>query len=298
MGPGWTDALGTAMTSTTFRFLARWANPHKLSKVGRNRLARWFCHEMRKVHGTEVADRVLEAARATIELWGDGGLDFDELAADIQSEAEVALELCRQIKEIDRRIADLYDEVDPDHVAETVPGIGAILASQVVARLGDVQRFSSLAAIRSFSGLVPRQNASGLMARSGGPTKRGDAALRGALFQAVNIARQVDPTLAQRYHRLMVESGKHHNSATCTVAAVLLTRLATCLRTNTPYVIRNVDGRVLSVAEGRAIVRARYQVPRDVRTARRALQKDQGGDERTLKGVARRSEAALVPSAS
>ena len=298
MGPGWTEALGTAMTATAFRFLARWANPHKLLKVGRSRLERWFCHEMRKVHGAEVAERVLEAARSTLELWGEDGLDFDELAADIQSEAEVALELCRQIKEIDRRIADLYDEVDPAHVAETVPGIGKILAAQVVARLGDVHRFSSLAAIRSFSGLVPRQNASGLMSRAGGPTKRGDAQLRGALFQAVNVARQVDPTLAQRYHRLMCESGRHHNSASCSVAAVLLTRLATCLRTNTPYVIRDVDGREITAAEGREIVRARYQIPREVRVARRALHADRKRDERTIRGVARRSKDALVPVAS
>ena len=256
MGPGWSEALGTALTTTGFAFLARWAHPHQVLKVGRARLARWFCREMRRTHGADVADRVIEAARATLALWGEGGLDFDELAADIASEAEVALELSRQITELDRRIADLYDEVDSDHIAETVPGIGKILAAQAVARLGDVHRFSSLAAVRSFSGLVPRQNASGLMSRAGGPTKRGDAALRGALFQAVNVARQIDPTLAQRYHRLMVREGKHHNSATCTVAAVLLTRLATCLRTNTSYVIRDLDGRVVTAAEGREIVRA------------------------------------------
>ena len=301
MGPQWVDALGSAMTTTAFKFLAKWAHPLRVQRVGRARLSRWFCHEMRRAHGADVADQVLEAARATLNLWGPDGLDFDELASDIAVEAEVALELSRQIKELDRRIDDLYVELDPARIVMSVPGVGAILAAQILGRLGDVNRFSSLAAVRSFSGLVPKQNSSGLVERSGGPTKRGDAALRGAIFQAANTARTVDPTLAQRYQRLMMEAGRHHNSALCSVAAILLTRIATCIRSQTPYVIRDVDGREITASEGRAIVRARYQISPQVRASRRAVS-DQVArrkkDERSKKGVAKRSEDALVPIAS
>lgn len=301
MGPGWVDALGSAMTSTTFEFLAKWAHPLRVQRVGRARLARWFCHEMRRAHGADVADQVLAAAKATLELWGTDGLDFDELASDIAVEAEVALELGRQIKELDRRIDDLYVELDPARIVMSVPGVGAILAAQILGRLGDVQRFSSLAAVRSFSGLVPKQNSSGLVERSGGPTKRGDAALRGAIFQAANTARTVDPTLAQRYQRLMMEAGRHHNSALCSVAATLLTRIATCVRSQTPYVIRDVDGREITASEGRAIVRARYRISPEVRASRRAVSNQAARrrrDERSERGVAERSEDALVPVAS
>ncbi|MGH8895821.1 MAG: transposase [Egibacteraceae bacterium] len=117
----------------------------------------------------------------------------------------------------------------------SAPGVGQICAPQIIGRLGDAARFADLATIRSFSGLVPHQDASGLAARAGGPTKAGDACLREALFQAADHARKIDPTLAARYHRLIVEAGKHHNSATCTVAAVLLTRIAACLRSGQPY---------------------------------------------------------------
>lgn len=82
---------------------------------------------------------------------------------------------------------------------------------------------------------VPLQDASGVAARAGGPTKAGDACLREALFMAADHARKTDPTLAARYHRLMVHNGKHHTSALCTIAAVLLTRIAACLRNNTAY---------------------------------------------------------------
>ena len=42
--------------------------------------------------------------------------------------------------------------------------------------------------------------------------------LREALFNSADVARKIDPTLAQRYHRLMTEAGKHHNSAVCSIS--------------------------------------------------------------------------------
>lgn len=115
-----------------------------------------------------------------------------------------------------------------------MPGVGKILAGQIRGRLGDPHRFTSLAAARSFSGLIPHQNSSGLTDASGGPTKQGDACLREALFLAADHARKTDPTLAARYQRLMCQTGRHHTSALCTIATVLLTRIVACLRNDTP----------------------------------------------------------------
>ncbi len=51
-----------------------------------------------------------------------------------------------------------------------------------------------------------------------------------ALFLAADKTRRIDPTLAARYHRLVLTGGKQHNSALCLVAAVLITRIAACWR--------------------------------------------------------------------
>jgi hypothetical protein len=42
---------------------------------------------------------------------------------------------------------------------------------------------------------------------------------------AADAARPTDPTLAARYHRIMVTCGKHHNSALCHISTTLLTRI-------------------------------------------------------------------------
>lgn len=299
LGPGWTDALGTRMTQATFKFLAAYANPHQVKRLGQARLGRWFQHHTRKAWGPERAAAVVAAAEATIALWGNDGLDFEALAADIAAEASIALEVSEQIALLDRRIRDLYTEADPDGIVLSVPGVGEILAGQILGRIGDPTRFTSLASARSFSGLVPRRNSSGLTNQAGGPTKRGDACLRAALFQAADAARKVDPQLAARYQRLMCDTGRHHNSATCTIAAVLLTRIVSCLRNGTPYELRDVDGTPVTPEQGRAIVTERYQIPTEVRAARRTISKIASAtrrDERVKKGVAERSKTPLVPT--
>lgn len=94
---------------------------------------------------------------------------------------------------------------------------------------------------------------------------------------AADHARKTDPTLAARYHRLMVQNGKHHTSALCTIAAVLLTRIAACLRSNTPYQLHDIDGTLITEEQGRAIVSSDTRshpkrVPHDVSCSRRPAQ--------------------------
>jgi hypothetical protein len=99
----------------------------------------------------------------------------------------------------------------------------------------------------------------------------------------------------------MCNIGRHHNSATCTVAAVLLTRIVACLRNGIPYELRDVDGTPITDTEGRAIVAQRYQIPAEIRDARRSISKARTAtrrNERVKKGVARRSETPLAPPAA
>ena len=162
----------------------------------------------------------------------------------------------------------LVRERDPDAIITSAPGVGAITGAVILGRLGDASRFGSLAAARAFSGLVPSLDASGVSGRHGGPTKRGDALLREALFISANQARRLDPTLAAKYHRLMVETGKHHNSALCHIATTLLTRVVACWNNHTPYQLRDIDGRPIDPAEARSIIADRYQIPDHIRRAR------------------------------
>lgn len=298
MGPAWVAALGSDMTKTSFRFLARYANPHTVRHLGHRRLSEFLHRSSRGAWASERATDILSAAATTIALWGDE-FDFDELAADIATEARLALGLCDEIAAMDKRITALYTAADPAGIVRSAPGVGVIGAPQILGRLGNAKRFQSLAGVRSFSGLVPRRDDSGHTAIAGGPTKAGDACLREALFISADHARKIDPTLAQRYHRLMTVEGKHHNSALCHIATVLLTRIAACLRADQTYRLCDNDGTTITETQGRAIVAERYTIPNATRAARRVAtttSRQPRTNERVKKGVAMRSETPPVPT--
>ncbi|THC40453.1 IS110 family transposase [Streptomyces sp. A1499] len=180
----------------------------------------------------------------------------------------------------------------PRASSSPAPGLGVVSAAGILGRLGDPNRFASLAGIRAFTGLVPRVSQSGLGSHNGPPTRSGDPGLREALFKAVDRARGVDPTLAARYHDLVVRKCKHHNSALCTLAAVLVTRLAACWRNGTRYKLRDTDGREITEVEERQICATRYKIER--LTGPRSRSADEPRDSRTPRRAgAERSRMAL-----
>lgn len=255
LGPGWTAVVGTDPGKAALSVLERYADPHALIRLGRARLTRTLIRASRGAWREDKADALLAAARETLALWPDGAVDFAELADDIAVEARLVRQLGEEIDALDDRIAVHHQQADPAGIVASAPGVGPVLAPMILGRLGDANRFRDLAAVRSYTGLVPKVSQSGTTDRHDGPTKAGDHVLRYALFMAADHARKVDPTLAARYARLRA-AGKHHNSALCTLGAVLVTRIAACWRNHELYTLRDLDGNPITEEQGRALCAA------------------------------------------
>jgi transposase len=287
LGPVWADVLGSGeYNKSSLAVLERCADPRVMKKFGRKRLATLLIRHSRGHFREERADELLALADETIELWAGGGLDFAELAEDIAAEVRIIRRIEAEIEAVEERIEALYDEADPKGIIISAPAVGVTLAAGILGRTGDFNRFSSLAGVRAFTGLVPKVSQSGNVNHYGPPTKSGDPGLRLTVFLAADLARKVDPTLAAKYHRLMVTEGKHHTSALCSIAPMFLTRIAACWRKGEYYQLRDVDGRQITEAEGRAICKERYTVSPSIRAARRQTTKAQ----RLKNGAGRRSE--------
>ena len=270
LGPAWAGVLGTGdYNKTALAVLERYADPRTLKRLGRKRLATLMIRASRGQWRESKADELLAAADETLELWAAGGLDFAELAEDIGAEVRVVAALDAEIATLEDRIDAVYDEADPAGIVRSAPGLGVTLAAGVLGRTGDLNRFANLAGVRSFTGIVPKIDQSGLTAGHKGITKAGDPGLRQTLYLAADLARKVDPTLAARYHRLVVSEGKHHISAVNSIASVLMTRIAACWRNGQRYELRDVDGTPITEAEGRAICGERYKIDPKVRATRR-----------------------------
>lgn len=259
LGPAWYAVLGSNYGIAALEFLVRYADPNVVIRLGQARLARFLIARSRGAWREDHATGLIAAAKETLALWGADGMDFAELAEDIAHEADQALFLTRQIKQIDERVANLYADADPEGIVASAPGVGAVISAVIAGRIGDPHRFTSLAAIRAYTGLVPKVSQSGVSKVESSITKAGDPLLREMLCTAADQARKVDPQIAAKYQRLMT-GDRHHDSAICHLATLLVTRIATCMRNGQPYALRDVDGTPITEAEGRTIVKERYQI--------------------------------------
>jgi transposase len=265
LGPAYNQVLGTRMTKTALVVLERYGDPRSLRRLGARRLTALVARSSGGNLGDSFAAELLAAANQAIALWAGGGLDFGELAWDLASEVRIIAQLDAEIGRLDERIATLYTQADPKGLIRSAPGVGPVLAGGILGRLGDANRFANLAAVRSFSGMIPAVDQSGTNQTRPGITKQGDPGLRRDIWYAAELGRQLDPQLAAKYHRLIVERQLHHYSAVCHLATTLLTRIAACWRSGQPYTIRDVDGTPVTPAQARAIIAERYTIPTESR---------------------------------
>jgi transposase len=112
------------------------------------------------------------------------------LVSDAESTLPEALrpvlaETAREIGELETRIRKVEHQLEgfasqSALVARlrTIPGVGLLTATALVAFVGDVQRFPSGRHLASYLGLTPRESSSGLQRRLGRISKRGDPYLR------------------------------------------------------------------------------------------------------------------------
>ena len=92
-----------------------------------------------------------------------------------------------QILEFDRRIMVWHRSSETSKRLDAIPGVGHVLATALVASIGDPRAFRSGRDFSAWIGLVPKQHSSGGKEKLGSITKQGDRYLR-SLFTAGALA--------------------------------------------------------------------------------------------------------------
>ena len=105
----------------------------------------------------------------------------------------------------------------------TIPGVGLLTATALLAFVGDVQRFPSGRHLASYLGLTPRESSSGLRRRLGAISKRGDPYLRmllihGARSVLLHAKKRTGERDRLRTWALDREHARGHNKAAVAVA--------------------------------------------------------------------------------
>lgn len=117
----------------------------------------------------------------------------------------------------------------------TTPGVGLIVATTVLALLGDLRRFERGSQLAAFAGVSPQQQTSGTSVR--GRTrmcKQGSSRVRQALYLAAMAAVRTEGPLQDAY-RALVARGKRRKAALGAIMRRLLLVLRALLVHDTDY---------------------------------------------------------------
>ena len=135
------------------------------------------------------------------------GLVAGEADHRIPALAKVALRpLADRLDELSKQIAQLDREIHLWHRANetsvrlaTIPGIGPITATALIASIGDASRFAKGRDLSAWIGLTPQARASGGKERLGSISKQGDRYLRRMLVQGAQSLRRARTANPQKH---------------------------------------------------------------------------------------------------
>ncbi len=205
--------------------LTRYVTSAEIRQAGKQRI---MAHLAKTPHvqGAEaLADHALAAARAQA-LTVPGETTMAELVRELAAEA---LETRTKIARLDRDLVALL-AVHPDGVLiQSLPGMGAVLAAEFIACVGDIRRFPSVDALASAAGLAPVIRQSG---RKAGwrRTFGGDKALKRVFYQGAFCAVCAKDPLSKAFYDRKRREGKHHVQALIALARRRVTVLWTMIQ--------------------------------------------------------------------
>lgn len=153
------------------------------------------------------------------EILEDGENALSVLARATFAESYARLvELDRQVKLYEDKLQALYRASAACQKLGSIPGVGPITATAMVASLGDAQAFENARQVSAWLGIVPRQDSSGGKPRLLGISKRGDIYLRTLLIHGARAVVKAAARKEDAQSRWINELVKRRNANIATVA--------------------------------------------------------------------------------
>jgi transposase len=160
---------------------------------------------------------------------------------------EEFIENDKKIKDIEKRLKEIANNLNMYQKLKSVPGLGLITATALIASLGNVTNFKNGRQLSAWLGLVPKQHSSGGKEQLLGISKRGDVYLRTLLIQGARSllnAKFRYTTEEQRSNKdfskftawmLILEEKRGHNRTVVAIANKLARVVFALLSNNYDY---------------------------------------------------------------
>jgi transposase len=148
-------------------------------------------------------------------LFGKAGREWLHKLPLPEDERAMLMRLAQELEHVTARLAELDKELAREALADpravrlmTIPGVSSVVASTVLASIGDIGRFRSAEQLSSYFGLTPKVRQSGdRPARHGRISKQGNAFARKMLVKAAWSAKTAPGPLRAFFVRVHKKRG-------------------------------------------------------------------------------------------
>jgi len=282
------DAFGPAALWTRQHFY----DPRQVLRAGAESIRQqWLTAALDEADAGQWADYLLDLAAQVVAVYGDPSpyVDFAAWQAEMKLKLQSFAHFEAQQRHLRLKVVrPLYRRLHSSRNLETLRGVGQDSAAVFLSFIAVPDRFATNRLLRGWSGMVPRSSQSGDSESQGlRISQAGPDLIKKYAFLNADVGRLWDPQLAKIYYDQMVDKGKHHNQAVCTVATHLLDRVLVILKEDRPYQLRDVDGSPLTRQQARQIVIERYTVPEKVRQRNNKNARRKRANQRAERNFAR-----------
>ena len=177
---------------------------------------------------TAVAKELQKAVRSSYRL---PKAMADSVNLAMASSIRVIRTTQEQLKSLNKAISDHLETIP--QTLDSIPGIGPIFASGILAEIGDIHQFDGQQQLAKFAGLAWTQNQSGdFTASQTRLIRSGNRFLRYYLIEAADKVRMHDPVFAEYYAKKKAEPKQYAHKRALALTARKLVRLVYCLLKN------------------------------------------------------------------
>lgn len=164
--------------------------------------------------------------------------DHKGLALSLEFMIDLYEQLTDQIKKIMKKVIELTKSAKYAHkvaLLRSIPGVGTLIAIEILVELQDMKRFKSGEKIASYIGLTPSEYSTGQYTRQGRITRCGNKRVRTSLVEGSWILIYKDPVMKFKYERLKRRKGAKR--AIVAIARNLIIRMRIMLINDEPYIV-------------------------------------------------------------
>ncbi len=210
------------------------------TRTARINTARGILREFGIVVG-DGASRVPTRVTALIE---DADTELPMGVRDLLHELVVEIrQLTSRIETVERQLAAIAGETPVVERLRSIPGVGLLTATALIAFVGNIERFPSSRHFACYVGLTPREHSSGLRRQLGHISKRGDAYIRMLLTHGARAvlwaAKSKSKSDKFSTWALDIHRRRGHNKASIAVANKMARIVWAVWKYGNPYGVRS-----------------------------------------------------------